>query len=103
MTSSQMYLESEPRLDLVGQNIRNDLVEVLEDFHGELRLDAAEVNQFIEGVDEGCTDAGEWVLLVWQALPGMTVGGDPRRPTVELVGLLVHLCGDCLYDDGDKE
>lgn len=44
------HLERHPRLHLLGQYLRNRFVEVLQDAHRELRLDAAVADEFVQGV-----------------------------------------------------
>lgn len=51
------YLEGHPGFHFVPEHRRYALVEVLENAHGQLRLDAARGDQVIEGVGEGETDA----------------------------------------------
>lgn len=54
--SSWTDLESQARLDLVGEHVGNGLVEVCEDSHGELRLDAALCDERVERVCECAAD-----------------------------------------------
>jgi carbamoylphosphate synthase small subunit len=49
----QTDLECQARLDLVGKHVGDSLVEVGEDLHSELRLDAALGDEVVEGVCEG--------------------------------------------------
>ena len=55
MKCVRTYLECEPRLDLVCEHVGNGLVEVCEDLHGQLGLDAALGDQVVQRVREGTT------------------------------------------------
>jgi hypothetical protein len=52
-----MYLESQPRLHFLSQNLCNTSIEVRQDLHGKLRLDATFADQIIEGIRESHADA----------------------------------------------
>ena len=45
-----MYLEVQPRAHLIRQNLRNNPIKRGQNLHGELGLDAAFVDQVIEGI-----------------------------------------------------
>ena len=45
------YLETQPRFDLVRQYFGDTLVKAKNDFHGELWLDVASMDEFIERID----------------------------------------------------
>ena len=51
------YLEIQPRLDFVCQYFCDRLVEGGDDFHGSLGLETARVDEVIESVNEGNSDA----------------------------------------------
>lgn len=53
----RMYLEREPGPDLIGQNLGDNLVKSGQDLHGQLRLDAALVNQVVKGIRQGQAEA----------------------------------------------
>jgi hypothetical protein len=52
-----MYLESQSRLHLLSQRLRNTSIEICKDLHRELGLDATVADKIIEGIREGHTDA----------------------------------------------
>lgn len=52
------YLEGHSSLHFLSQHVCDALVEVLEDAHGELRLDAAGGDEVVESVGKGETDPG---------------------------------------------
>ena len=52
-----IYLEGQPCLDLIRQNLSDATIEVREDLHCQLRLDAPLADQSIEGVCERHADA----------------------------------------------
>lgn len=56
--AGRTYLERKPRAHLLAQNLGDHAVEGGQDPHGELRLDAALVDQVVEGVCEGEPEAG---------------------------------------------
>jgi hypothetical protein len=47
------HLKRKPRLDLICEHVGNRLVEVCEDLHGQLGLDAALGDQIVQRVREG--------------------------------------------------
>ena len=51
------YLEREPRLDLLPQRLGDATIEVRQDLHRQLRLDAALADQVIESVGQRHADA----------------------------------------------
>ena len=51
------HFECESCLDFVRQHFSHHAVKIVQDLHGELRLDAAFVDQIVDGVDEGLADA----------------------------------------------
>lgn len=51
------YLERQPRLDLVCKHVGDSLVEVCEDLHGQLWLDATLGDQVVQGVGESTAQA----------------------------------------------
>jgi hypothetical protein len=53
------HFECEPCLDLFRQHLGNHAIEIVEDLHGQLRLDAAFVDEIVDSVDERLTDTGE--------------------------------------------
>ena len=57
--SVRIYLESQARLDLLGQNISNCLVEVREDLHGELWLDSPLADEVVQCICERASKATE--------------------------------------------
>lgn len=57
--SAERYLEREPGPDLLGQNLGDDLVKGGQDLHGQLRLDAALVDQVIKGIRQGQAEASQ--------------------------------------------
>lgn len=52
-----MYLERQPRLHLLSQHLCDTAIEVRQDLHRELGLDAALADQVIEGVRKRHADA----------------------------------------------
>lgn len=93
--SRRSHLEVHARFDLLCQNVRGRFVEGGEDFHGELGLDAALVDQFIEGVDEGDAETAHSSTLVTLSVPAAYTLIVPAT-AVELV---VHLVVG--VDDGE--
>ena len=69
--TQRAYLKRQARLDLVGEHVGNCLVEVGQDAHGQLWLDAALGNQRVERVCEGTADA----VLVRPGTQVEAVGG----------------------------
>lgn len=61
------HLEAEAGLDLVGQHFGDGLVEVHEDLHGKLRLDAALRDERVQRVCEGATETAMTMLTVMRA------------------------------------
>ena len=57
--SVRIYLESQARLDLLGQNISNRLVEVCEDLHGKLWLDSPLADEVVQCICERASKATE--------------------------------------------
>jgi hypothetical protein len=53
-----MYLEGQPCLDLIRQNLSDATIEVREDLHGQLRFDAPLADEIIESVCQCHADAG---------------------------------------------
>ena len=88
------YLEIHARLDFVGQDFCDGLIEGGDDFHGGLGLNAARVDEVVERVDEGHADAVEnWVLV---GTGFRTGGGGSPATTIELVvgpASRGHVCG----------
>lgn len=54
--TQRAYLKRQARLDLVSEHVGNGLVEVGQDAHGKLRLDAALGDQRVERVCKGTAD-----------------------------------------------
>lgn len=54
--SSHPYLERHPRLHLVLQHLCNAAIEVAQDLHRKLRLDAALSDQLVEGIHQSPPD-----------------------------------------------
>lgn len=52
----QTYLERQPRFDFVRKNFSDASVEVREDLHSELRLDATISYEVVEGIGESHSD-----------------------------------------------
>lgn len=50
-------LEVHPRLDLVCQNLRDGLIEICHDLHGQLRLDATTTDEIVECIGKGDSEA----------------------------------------------
>jgi hypothetical protein len=69
-------LECEARLDLVGEDIGDGLVEVGEDLHGKLGFDAALGDEVVERVCKGTAQ---------------TVSGQPGAPDGEQSGRMQYL------------
>lgn len=53
---SHPYLERHPRLDLVLQHLCDTAIEVAQDLHRKLRLDAALSDQLVEGIHQSPPD-----------------------------------------------
>lgn len=57
--SAKRYLERESGPDLLGQNLGDDLVKGGQDLHGQLRLDAALVDQVVKRIREGQAETSQ--------------------------------------------
>jgi hypothetical protein len=57
LAAGHPYLECQPRLHLVLQHVRDCAIEVGQDLHRQLRVDAGVRDEVIEGVCESGTDA----------------------------------------------
>ena len=74
----EVAFEVEAGLDALGEHLGDDAVEVVEDLHGELGLDASVVDEVVDRVDEGFADAdtgyedcegeGERLRCEWEGL-----------------------------------
>lgn len=51
------HLERQARLDLFLEGLSNDAVELRQDLHGELRVDALVPDQFIQRISQGSAEA----------------------------------------------
>ena len=72
-----MPFEIQPRLDFLGQDFCEGLVEAGEHFHGGLGLDTAFLDEFVQSVDEGEADAAAAVdFPVGLVVHGGVRGGD---------------------------
>jgi len=60
----EMALERQPSLHLIRQNLRNTAIEVRQDLHRQLGLDATLADQVVEGVRERHADAATAIELV---------------------------------------
>lgn len=60
----KVTLERQPRLHLLSQHLCNTAIEVRQDLHRELGLDAALADQVVEGVRERHADAATAIELV---------------------------------------
>jgi hypothetical protein len=57
LTAKPIYLERQPRLHFLGQDLRYTAIEVRQDLHRELGLDATLTDQVVKGVRERHADA----------------------------------------------
>lgn len=99
------HLESQPGLDLVLQNLGNRSVEVGEDLHRQLRVDAVRRDEVIESVCQSGADAIQcevylllailrvWIVA-WSSSVQCTCYGDTARSSSE------HLKPSCRYVAG---
>jgi hypothetical protein len=55
--SATSYLKRQPSLHLIRQHLRNTAIEVRQDLHRQLGLDATLADQVVEGVRERHADA----------------------------------------------
>lgn len=52
-------LELEPRLDVLLERFRDGLIEIAQDLHGQLRIDALIADEIVEGIGQSKADTVE--------------------------------------------